>query len=176
MSEPFLAQIQIFAFNFAPTGWALCNGQLMAISQNTALFSLLGTTYGGNGTSNFGLPDLRSRIPIGAGPGSLSLTTRNLGEMGGEENVTLVQSEMPVHTHTARCSSNAGTSLDPGDNVWSADVAGNNEYGTGGVAGQMSSQAIAPAPPGSNLPHTNIQTYLAVNYCIALAGIYPSRS
>jgi microcystin-dependent protein len=175
MAEPFLAQIQIFALNFPPVGWAFCNGQLLPISQNTALFSLLGTTFGGNGQTTFALPNLQSRVPIGAngsaGPG---LTERLLGESAGEETVTLAPLQIPGHTHPANCNSNMGTAYDPAGNVWSVDAGGNNEYGAGGVAGQMSLAAISPA--GGGQPHTNIQPYLAVNFCIALAGIYPSRS
>lgn len=175
MAEPFLAQIQIFAFNFAPQGWALCNGQILAISQNTALFSLLGTNFGGNGTSNFGLPNLQSRVPIGAndsaGPG---LTQRVIGQVGGEEAVTLLSGQIPGHTHPANCSSAVGTSYDPAGNVWSVDAGGNNEYGSGPIAGQMSSSATGVT--GGGAPHSNVQPYLAVNFCIALTGIYPSRS
>ena len=173
MSEPFVAEIRIFGFNFAPTGWALCNGALMAISQNTALFSLLGTFYGGDGRSNFALPDLQSRVPLHAGQGQ-GLSSIALGQNGGTENVTLLSNQIPSHTHPANCTNAVGTSYDPTGNVWATDAGGNNEYGSGAVAGQMSPGAVLPA--GGNQAHNNIQPFLAVNFCIALNGIYPPRS
>ena len=181
MSEPFLAQIQIFAFNFAPVGWATCNGQTLAISQNTALFSLLGTTYGGNGTSTFALPNLQSSVPVGSEGGSPGpgLTPRELGEAGGVENVTLLLNEMASHTHTANCTAAQGNSLNPAGSVWSTDVAGNNEYSSGPVAGSMSPLATSLSggnANGSTQPHPNIQPYLALNFCIALRGIFPTRN
>jgi microcystin-dependent protein len=173
MSEPFVGQIQIFGFNFAPQGWALCEGQLLSISQNTALFSILGTTYGGDGKTTFGLPNLQGRVPLqrGQGPG---LTLRNLGDMGGEEFVTLLDNQMPGHTHPANCNNAVGTSYDPAGQVWSQDAGGNQEYGPMASAGQMSPKAILPA--GGGQPHNNLQPYLVLNYCIALQGIYPPRS
>lgn len=173
MSEPFVAQIQIFGFNFAPQGWALCAGQILPISQNTALFSLLGTTYGGDGKSNFALPNLQGMVPIqqGQGPG---LSVRDLGETGGEEFVTLLSSQMPGHTHPANCNNAVGTSYDPAGQIWSQDAAGNNEYGSGPVAGQMSPNAVLQA--GGGQPHNNLQPYLVLNYCIAMQGVYPPRS
>ena len=173
MSDPFLGEIRIFAFNFAPKGWALCNGQLVAISQNTALFSILGTTYGGNGTSNFALPNFQSRVPIGAGQGP-GLTNRVLGEMAGQEAVTLTAAQNAPHSHQALCSSGVGNSYDPAGNYWSVDAGGNPEYGPVPVAGSMSAAATSPA--GGSLPHNNIQPYLTVNFCIALTGIFPSRN
>ena len=172
MSEPFVAEIRIFGFNFAPTGWALCAGQLLPISQNTALFSLLGTTYGGDGKSNFALPNMQGRVPLhpGQGPG---LSDIALGENGGEETVTLVSNQIPGHTHPANCTMAVGTSYDPTGNVWSTDAAGNNEYGSGTVAGQMSPAAVLPT--GGNQPHDNIQPSLVMNFCIALQGIFPAR-
>jgi microcystin-dependent protein len=175
MATPFLAQIQIFPYNFAPKGWAFCQGQVLSITQNSALFSLLGTSFGGNGITNFALPDFRSRVPIGANDsGGPSLTQRLLGESGGEETVTLLPLQVPGHTHPANCNSNNGTSYDPAGNVWSVDAGGNNEYGSGPMAGQMSPGAIAAA--GGGQPHANIQPYLVLNFCIALLGIYPTRS
>jgi microcystin-dependent protein len=173
MSEPFVAEIRIFGFNFAPSGWAMCNGQIMAISQNTALFSLLGTTYGGNGISTFALPNLQSRIPIGPGQGA-GLSLRDLGELSGEENVTLLNTQLAAHSHPANCNSNMGNSYDPAGNLWSVDAGGNNEYGSGTIAGQMSPGAISPT--GGGQPHNNIQPYLALNFCIALQGVFPARS
>ena len=173
MSEPFLAQIQIYGFNFAPKGWALCAGQIMPISQNTALFSLLGTTYGGNGLSTFGLPNLQGRVPIHAGQGP-GLTQRDLGEQAGQEFVTILTSQLPAHNHPATCNDAVGTSYDPAANVWSTDAGQNNEYSSGNVAGQMSPNAVQPT--GNGFPHNNMQPYLVVNYCIALVGIFPARS
>src|SRR6476660_6451012 len=124
MSDPFIAEIRIFAFNFAPTGWALCNGQLLPISQNTALFSLLGTTYGGNGITTFALPDLQGRAPMGFGQGP-GLSRRDLGEECGQESVALRSSEIPMHTHSARCNSGDGNQYDPAGHFWAQDAAGN---------------------------------------------------
>ena len=173
MSEPFVAEIRIFGFSFAPKGWAFCNGALLSISQNTALFSLLGTTYGGDGKSNFALPDMQGRVPLhpGQGPG---LSLFDLGESGGEEIVTLLSNQIPAHTHPANCTNAVGTSYDPTGNVWSTDGAGNNEYGSGPVAGQMSPSAVLPT--GGSQPHDNIQPSLVMNFCIALQGIFPARS
>ena len=173
MSEPFVGQIQIFPYNFAPRGWAFCNGQLLSIAQNTALFSILGTTYGGNGTSNFALPNLQSRVAIGTGNGP-GLTVRDLGETGGEESVTLLSNQIPGHTHPARCTSGTGTDYGPAGDVWAADAGGNNEYGSGPIAGQMSASTVLPF--GNGQPHNNLQPYLVLNYCIALQGIFPPRS
>ena len=173
MSEPYLGEIRIFAFNFAPSGWALCNGQILSIQQNTALFSLLGTTFGGNGTNTFALPNFQSRVPIGAGQGT-GLSTRSLGEMAGQEAVTLTAAENAPHSHQALCSSSDGNSYDPAGNYWSVDAGGNPEYGLLPVAGSMSPAATSVA--GSSHPHNNIQPYLTLNFCIALQGIYPSRN
>ena len=175
MSSPFVAEIRIFACNFAPTGWALCNGQLLPISQNTALFSLLGTTYGGDGRSNFALPDLQGKAPLFWGQGNgLSLYVE--GQSGGEDVVTLTQSEMPSHTHSASAASGGGTANDPTGNVWAATTIlrqGVNTYGTaGGTA--MRPQALQVA--GGSAPHNNLMPYLVLNFCIALQGIYPPRS
>lgn len=177
MADPFVAEIRIFPFNFAPTGWAFCNGQILPISQNTALFSLLGTMYGGNGQSTFALPDLQGRSPLhpGQGPG---LSLHDIGQMGGEEFVTLLQSEMPAHTHAPNCTANAGgDATTPVGNVWA--VSG---FGRGGIAlyheapsnGQMSLQAVTPT--GGGLPHNNMPPYLVLNFCIALQGVYPPRT
>jgi microcystin-dependent protein len=173
MSEPFVAQVQIFPYNFAPLGWALCQGQILAISQNTALFSLIGTFYGGDGKSNFALPDLRSRSAIGAGtaPG---LTPRVVGEEAGEETVTLLPNQIPAHTHPANCNSGVGTDYGPSGDVWAADAGGNNEYGSKPIAGQMSPNAVLPV--GGGQPHNNLQPYVGMNYCIALQGVFPARS
>jgi microcystin-dependent protein len=173
MTEPFVAEIRIFGFNFAPTGWATCDGQLMPISQNTALFSLLGTTYGGNGVTTFALPNLPGSAPLhpGQGPG---LSLRDLGEIGGEQAVTLLQSEMPAHAHTAQGNSNAG-GQGPANNTWAdANQRGISTYAQGSAPNaQMSPGALTIA--GSSLPHNNMMPYLTVNFCIALQGIFPSR-
>jgi len=176
MAEPFLAEIRLASFAFAPTGWAFCNGQLLPISQNTALFSLLGTTYGGDGRTTFGLPNLQgsSALGMGNGPG---LSPRTLGETGGEQTVTLISTELPIHTHAAAASNAApGTQQSPTGNVWSkAHVvrAFDKMYDSAGGA-TMNSQAISPT--GGNLPHNNMPPYLVLNFCIALQGVYPTRS
>src|SRR5690606_14406944 len=179
--EPFLGQIMMVGFNFAPRGWAFCNGQLLAISQNTALFSLLGTTYGGDGRTTFALPDLRGRCAVGMGQGP-GLSNYNQGEMAGQEHVTLIQTQMPTHTHTLGASSAVGTVSDPSGAV----IANNqvtiergktvpaNAFIQGAPTTMMNPQAIAPA--GGNQPHENRQPYIAMNYIIALEGIFPSRS
>ena len=173
MSEPFLAEIRIFGFNFAPQGWALCAGQLLSISQNTALFSLLGTQYGGNGTSNFALPNFQGRLAIGQGQGP-GLTQRLVGETGGEQFVTLNSNQLPAHTHPATCNNAVGTSYDPAGQVWSQDAGGNQEYGNSTVAGQMAPNAILPA--GGGLPHNNLQPFEVLSFCIAMQGIFPARN
>jgi len=172
MSEPFVGEIRTFAGGFAPTGWALCNGQLISISSNTALFSLLGTTYGGNGTSNFALPDLRGRAPMHAGNGA-GLTPRLLGENGGTETVTLTPAQAPSHTHTLRASSANGNSADPKDHVPSNGGSTTTPYASGTADTPMSAGAIAPA--GGEQPHNNLMPYLTVTFIIATQGVYPSR-
>jgi microcystin-dependent protein len=177
MSDQYLGEIRMAGFNFAPTGWAQCNGQTMSISQNTALFSLLGTNYGGNGTSTFGLPNLQASAPMGAGNGS-GLTPRIQGEIGGQYTVTLISNQIPPHNHPVACISGGG-SLDspnvPGNTVWAADGAGRgvNLYATATSTVAMNPQAVQPA--GGNQPHNNMQPCLAVTFIIALQGIYPSR-
>lgn len=173
MSDQFVAEIRIFPFNFPPTGWAFCDGQLMPISQNTALFALLGTVYGGDGKSTFALPDLQGSAPMQPGQGQ-GLSLRDLGQIGGSESVTLIVSEIPVHTHTLMVSSevsdiqtpdaNAALGRSGGGNAWTATVAN---------VVQLAPQALAPA--GGSLPHNNMQPYLTLNFCIALQGIFPQR-
>lgn len=172
MSEPFLGEIRTFGFNFAPNGWALCNGQLLSISQNTALFSLLGTMYGGNGTTNFALPDLRSRVPVHQGTGT-GLSAYVVGQPGGTETVTLTTGQMPAHSHSVRTTRNAAQQREPQNRLLapSSQEAYRDTPETGIL---MSASMIADA--GGGQPHDNIQPYLTVNFCIALAGIYPSRS
>ena len=172
MSTPFIAEIRIFGFNFAPRNWAFCQGQLLAISQNTALFSILGTQYGGNGTSNFGLPDFRSRIPVGTGNGP-GLTPYVPGQVGGVENVSLTLNTMPSHNHTAGCQTGTGNSYSGQNAVPAPDAGGNNVYSS---PPNHVMAALALSQTGSSGAHNNLQPYLATNYSIALFGVFPSRS
>ncbi|WP_440069629.1 phage tail protein [Tenacibaculum discolor] len=192
--EPFLGQIMMFGGNFAPRGWAFCNGQLLAISQNTALFSILGTTYGGDGRTTFALPDLRGRAPINSGGGSAGpgLSPRPLGQRGGEQTHTLNITEMPSHSHSVQPnSSHLKLSTDNAVNETPAagDVPAVSNYPDGLSAKKVKSfgpptntvngQSIAPPTilnNGGNLAHNNMQPYLAVNFVIALVGIFPSRN
>jgi microcystin-dependent protein len=174
MSEPFLGEIRMFAGNFAPRGWAFCYGQLLSIAQNSALFAILGTTYGGNGTTTFALPDLRGRVPIGTGAGP-GLTPRSLGELSGQENVTLTAQQMPSHAHAAQCSSGNGNSNAPAGKLWSKDAGVQSAtYTSSAPDGTMAGTAIASA--GGSQPHNNMQPYLGMSYIIALQGIFPSRN
>jgi microcystin-dependent protein len=177
--EPFVGQIQSFGFNFAPRGWAFCNGQLLAISSNTALFSLLGTYYGGNGVSTFALPDLRGRVPIhqGQGPG---LQNYSIGTQGGFETVTLNGLQMPSHNHlataTIRANSQPGDEDSPEGNYLAAH-AGDENYSAAANSNMASNAAtVTIQNNGGNQPHSNMAPYLVINWCIALFGIYPSRS
>ena len=172
MSTPFVAEIRIFGFDFAPRGWATCQAQVISISQNTALFSILGTQYGGNGTSTFQLPDFRSRVPIAWGNG-LGLTSYVIGEMAGAESVTLTSNTMPAHNHSAGCQTSTGNSYTGQGAVPAPDAGGNNVYSS------PSNNVMNPlslGPAGGSSPHNNVQPYLAVNYCIAMLGVFPSRS
>jgi microcystin-dependent protein len=173
MSNQFVAEIRIFAGNFAPTGWALCNGQLLPISQNTALFSLLGTTYGGNGTSNFALPNLQGSVPLQAGQGP-GLSLRDLGEVGGEQSVTLLQTEMPAHSHGVQGASPGGQP-GPTNNAWASGQKGlGNLYApTSGNNVQMNPFAMSIT--GGNLPHNNMPPFLGLTFIIALQGVFPPR-
>ena len=172
MADPFVAEIRIFPFNFAPKGWAWCNGQLMPISQNTALFSLLGTTYGGDGRSNFALPDLQGRAPMHPGQGN-GLSLHDLGETGGSTTVTLLESEMPTHTHQVMASTFAGDNIVPGPTVTLAGSSGGNAYGQPPPTGQAAAQALSPY--GGDAPHNNMMPYLTFYFCIALQGVFPPR-
>jgi microcystin-dependent protein len=173
--DPFVAEIRIFPFNFAPKGWAFCNGQLLPLSQNTALFSLLGTTYGGNGKSNFALPDVQGRAPMhpGQGPG---LSLHDLGESAGEETVTLLESEIPAHRHALQANAATADLQAPSPSRVLARASGGSAYQTDSAANivAMSDQALAPA--GGDQPHNNLQPYLTLNFCIALQGVFPPRT
>jgi microcystin-dependent protein len=187
MSEPFVGQIQPFGFNFAPRGWAMCDGQLLPISSNSALFSLLGTTYGGDGRTTFALPDLRGRVPMhmGNGPG---LSTRKIGEKSGAENVTLTTMQMPAHDHsgsgnvtgTVQANSGAGDTDNPAGNTL-ATLSRTNQYSTAGPNAAMHSDTVTgtgnftTTTAGGSQSHNNMQPYLVINYCIALVGLFPSR-
>ena len=170
MADPFVAEIRIFPFNFAPKGWAWCDGQLLPLSQNTALFSLLGTTYGGNGKSNFALPDLQGRCPMhpGQGPG---LSLHDLGETGGSETVTLLESEIPAHSHAFRASPDDADLRIP---TPARSLAKSVMYATGAPNTPMSDNALAPA--GGDQPHNNLQPYLTFYFNIALQGVFPPRT
>src|SRR6476646_10078736 len=172
MANPFIGEVKMVSFNFPPKGWAFCDGQLLAIAQNQALFSILGTTYGGNGQTNFALPDLRGRAPMhfGQGPG---LSSRPLGERSGSEGVALAQTEMPLHNHIASGSDATGTTTGPANGVWAASARSDAQYG---ARGTVSMNPAALGATGSNQPHTNMQPYLALRFIIALQGVYPSRN
>ena len=172
--EPFIGQIQTFGFSFAPRGWAKCDGQLLQIASNTALFSLLGTTYGGDGRTTFGLPDLRGRAALhqGAGPG---LTNRSIGEEAGAETVSLNANTMPTHTHVATLK---GTDIIPigVDSPTGKVLAGGNKYSSGNSDTDMGATAISNADTGGGQAHANMQPFLCINFCIALVGVFPSRN
>lgn len=173
MADPFVAEIRIFPFNFAPKGWAFCDGQLMPLSQNTALFALLGTFYGGDGKSTFALPNLQGSAPLHPGDGS-GLSVYFLGQQGGSEFVTLLDSEMPLHTHTMRCVNpvaGADTNVVVGNSI--AKSTQGNVYRPQETLVNFSAESLAIA--GGSLPHNNMQPYLTLNFCIALQGVFPPR-
>jgi microcystin-dependent protein len=170
---PFLGQIMWTPYNFAPQGWAFCNGQLLSIVQNTALFSLIGTTYGGDGRTTFGLPDLRGRTPIASGQGP-GLSNYNVGDHGGVEGVALTIGQMAQHTHSANCSTARGNSATPtGSTIWAVSSGGDHIYSTGTPNATLGNAAIGAV--GGGQPHENRPPFLTLNYCIALVGIFPSR-
>lgn len=174
MADPFVAEIRIFPFNFAPRGWAWCDGQLLPLSQNTALFSLLGTTYGGNGKSNFALPDLQGRAPMhpGQGPG---LSLHDLGETGGSETVSLLESEIPAHSHAVMGRTAPATLLAPDPSATLARSVDGSIYKTTTTnLVMMNGNSLAPA--GGDAPHNNLMPYLTFYFCIALQGVFPPRT
>lgn len=175
MANPFVAEIRIFTGNFAPNGWALCNGQLMPISQNTALFSLLGTTYGGDGKSNFALPNLQGSAPVQAGQGP-GLSLRDLGETSGQQTVTLLQTEMPAHVHNAQ-GDTGSAQASPASNVWASGqkLGGGNIYAPSVTANNVQMNPFATSISGGNLPHNNMMPYLGLTFIIALQGVFPPR-
>ena len=190
MADPFVAEIRIFPFNFAPVGWAFCNGQVMPISQNTALFSLLGTTYGGNGTSNFQLPNLQGRVPMHQGNGA-GLTPRVIGEFSGSENTQLLSNNLPLHNHPLNALATAGTTNVPASGVGLAEPSGAvtishpapdfpgitvavNAYASGTPNTPLAAASIGLT--GGNVPISILQPYLVVNFVICMVGIYPTRN
>lgn len=174
MADNFLGEIRLFPFNFAPLGWAMCNGQLLSIAQNTALFSLLGTQYGGNGTSNYALPNLQGAVAMnmGQGPG---LSPYDIGQTGGSATVTLLTTEISAHTHNLMCTATTGNAASPSGNSFGSALRGKppGYAAASGVKVNMSASAVASA--GGAQPHSNMQPYLTLNYCIALQGIFPAR-
>lgn len=177
--DPFVGEIRLLPYSYAPNNWALCQGQLIPIQQNTALFSLLGTTYGGDGRTTFALPDLRGRVAVHAGQGP-GLSNYSLGEITGTPTETLSSAEMPMHTHaltgTVKVSSVNGGAISPANGVWGGSP-GHDEYaeeqGTSPLAADLITGISAPA--GGGQPHENMMPYLALNYCIALSGVFPQR-
>lgn len=168
-SEPFLGELMLVPYNFAPRGWAFCNGQILSIAQNTALFSLLGTTYGGNGQTTFALPDLRGRVAVSSGQGP-GLSNVDLGQLSGTETVTLLTTQMPAHNHGIAAANGGATASRPGGNV----PAGGGTYASASDGAVMNAAMVQNA--GGGQPHENRQPFLGLNYCIALEGIFPSRN
>jgi microcystin-dependent protein len=171
MSDQFLAEIRIFPFNFAPRGWAQCNGQLLAISQNTALFSLIGTFYGGNGTSTFALPNFQGNVPVHQGTG-VGLSSYTVGETGGSPTVTLLPNQVPGHSHSFSGDPNSKKELTSVSNA--APAGATSAYSTAAPNTTMAANMLVPA--GGSQPHDNMQPYLTLNFCIATTGIFPSRN
>jgi len=173
--DPFVAEIRIVPFNFAPKGWAFCDGQILPLSQNTALFSLLGTTYGGDGRSNFALPNMQGNAPMhpGQGPG---LSLHDLGEIGGSEIVSLLLSEIPTHSHALMASNQPGEDAAPGTGEALARSVGASLYQSGASQNLVQLADVALAPAGGDQPHNNMMPYLTLNFCIALQGVFPPRT
>ena len=170
--DPFVAEIRFYPFTFVPKAWAACDGQLMPLSQNTALFSLLGTIYGGDGKSTFALPDLQGRVPMHPGLGQ-GLGPKQLGQMGGSETVTLLQSEIPAHTHTLRVQTTLGDASLPTANSIARTSGATPYKAPGGATALMAFQSLSVA--GADFPHNNMQPYLGLRICIALQGVFPQR-
>jgi microcystin-dependent protein len=177
--EGIIGEIRMFAGNFAPRGWMFCAGQILSIAQNTALFSILGTTYGGNGQTTFALPDLRGRVPLGPGQGP-GLHSHNLGDTGGEETHTLINTEMPAHSHATqaqiKAASGAGTSNSPTNNYPASSTSGNTYGSNADTALNGAASQITVGIAGGSQPHNNMQPYNCVNFIICMEGIYPSRN
>ncbi len=175
MSNPFVAEIRIFPFNFAPKGWLQCNGQLLPISQYTAVFSLIGTYYGGNGTSNFGLPNMQGNYPMnqGQGPG---LTQRVIGETGGEATVTLLSTEIPSHSHGVACAATEGTTSPSGAVFGGGGRGKQPSYAAASVPASATMAPLAVGLTGGSQPHNNLPPFLTLNFCICIQGVFPSRS
>jgi microcystin-dependent protein len=173
MADPFVAEIRIFPFNFAPKGWAFCNGQLLPISQNTALFSLLGTTYGGDGKSNFALPNLQGRSPMQPGQGQ-GLSSHDLGEVGGSDTVALQQAETPQHSHSLAASNQPGEDPTPASRVLGRSTGASLYQTTASPTVQLAPGALGQT--GASLPHNNLMPYLTLSFCIALQGVFPPRT
>ena len=168
MSSPFIGEIRMFAGNFAPVGWAFCNGALIPISENDALFNLIGTTYGGDGQNTFALPNLQSCVPVHVGPGFA------LGQSGGAESVTLTTSQIPAHSHMPLCNSNAGTAAGPAGNVWAVPNPSVTIYSD--VAPSLAMDPAAVGLTGGSQPHDNMIPFLVINFIISLFGIFPSQT
>ena len=171
MSDPFLGEIRLVGFNFAPRGWAKCDGQLLSIADNDALFALIGTTYGGDGQSTFALPDFRSRMPIHQGTGS-SGTNYTMGESSGTETVTLIVNQIPTHTHPAQAQSGGGNQPGPEGNVWSSSSL--NQYNSSAADSNMNPLTITPS--GGSQPHDNMMPFLTITFVTSLEGIFPTRN
>ncbi len=171
MSDPFVAEIRMFGFNFAPTGWAQCNGQLLPLSQNTALFSLLGTFYGGDGKSTFALPNLQGSVPVHQGQGS-GLSEYFLGQQGGSDFITLLTSEMPIHAHGFEASEEVVNANNPADSFFGA---GETRYAPPANLTPVGANSLGITIAGGSLPHNNLMPYLVVNFCIAMQGVFPQR-
>lgn len=175
MSNPFVAEIRIVGFNFAPKGWAQCNGQLLPISQNTALFSLLGTSYGGDGKSTFGLPNFEGSAPIHQGQGA-GLSQRFIGESGGEQNITLLITEMPAHSHAAQSNTAGGNNNSPANNLWSTLGTTRTPPPLYFNAQNTQMNPLATGAAGGSQPHNNMSPYLVLNFIIAMQGVFPARN
>jgi microcystin-dependent protein len=169
LAQPFIGDIKMFGGNFAPYGYAFCNGQLMPISQNQALFALIGTTYGGDGVNTFALPDLRGRVPMHIGPGFVQ------GQRAGTETVTLLTTQLPVHNHTAGCTDGSANQASPKGNIWATEPNGITAFYTE-LAADATMNANVVSLAGGSQPHTNLQPLLAINFIIALFGVFPSRN